>query len=97
MHHAPYRKTQFEVGLQLHIARLYGEGTVGVGHRTLSQRTGRPAAHTVAAAAIELAVERDGGRIAVSHRHAAIDAADERRGSPQHDLAADAQVGTEIL
>ena len=70
MHHAPYRETQFEVSLQLHIARLYGEGTVGVGHRPLSQRTGRPAAHTVAAAAIELAVERDGGRIAVSHRHA---------------------------
>ena len=97
MHHAPYRETQFEVGLQLHIARLYREGAVRVGHRTLPQRTGRPAAHAVATAAIELAVERNGGRIAVSHRHAAIDAADECRGAAQHDLAADAQVGTEIL
>lgn len=96
MHHAPYRETQFEVGLQLHIARLYREGAVRVGHRTLPQRTGRPAAHAVAAAAIELAVKRNGGRIAVSHRHAAIDAADECRGAA-HDLAADAQVGTEIL
>ena len=93
----PDREAQFEVGLQLHVAGLHRIVVAGIGHRSLSEGPGRPAAHAVAAAAVELAVERHGGGVAVGHRHASVEAPDERRHVAQHDFPADAEVRTEIL
>ena len=56
----PDREAQFEIGLQFHIAGLHRVVVVRVGHRALSEGSGRPAAHAVAAAAVELTVERHG-------------------------------------
>ena len=97
MHHAPDRQAQFEVGLQLDIARLYRERVVRIGHRPLTERAGRPAAHAVAAAGIELPVEGHSRRVAIGHRHAAVETPHESRHLAKHYLAADAQVRTEIL
>ena len=70
---------------------------MGIGHRTLPEGSGCPAAHAVAAAAIELTVERYGRRVSVSHRHTAVKPSHQRRSAPQHDFPADAQIGAEIL
>ena len=94
---APDREAQLEVRLELHVARLHGKRTVRVEHRALAEGSGRPAAHAVAAAAVELPVERYRGGVAVGHRHTAVEVPYERRLLTLHDLPADAQVRTEIL
>ena len=38
--HAPDREAQFEVGFQLHVARLDRKIVVGIGHRTLPEGSG---------------------------------------------------------
>lgn len=81
---SPDREAEFEVRFELHVAQLGRIGHfVGVdGHRSRAEHAGNPAAHAVAAAAVEETVERNRDRIAVSQSATAIEAA--RRGPFSH-------------
>ena len=97
VHDAPDRKAQFEVGLQLHVRQTHGILRQLARLRSGTQRAGRPAAHAVAAARIEETVGRHVGGVAVGDDDAAVDAPHERHALVEHDLAADAQIGTHVL
>ena len=94
---APNREAEFEVGLQFHVAQLRRKIRFGARHRTRAERTGCPAAHTVAAPRIEQTVERHRSRIAVGHRQTAVEPSSQSRFRAQHDFAAHAHVEPEIL
>ena len=99
MEDSPDREAEFEVRFEFHVSQLDRIGhLVGVDrHRSGAEHTGNPAAHPVAAAAVEETVEGDRGRVAVGQSATGVEPPCDGRFFAQHDLAAGAQIDAEIL
>ena len=97
--HTPNRETEFEIGLDLHITHLTRIDALILGdrHTTRTECSCRPTTHRVATARIEQTVDRDFGRVAIRQTRTCIESIGQRRLCPQHLLAAEREVGTEIL
>ena len=96
---SPDREAEFEVRFEFHVSQLDRIGhLVGVDrHRSGAEHTGDPAAHPIAAAAVEETVEGDRGRVAVGQSATGVEPPCDGRFFAQHDLAAGAQIDAEIL
>lgn len=94
---SPDWKTGFEVRFEFEVPQLSGIVADPAHFVARAERPGQPAAHTVAAAAVEQPLERDGCRIAVSVSPSAVEAIYETGFRPQYEFSRQVQIEPEIL